>query len=151
MPPKKPVDIHARPLRPLLRPTQPKKKTLPPFFLTMKLRRDIERLLPLGHHQRLRLYFDTYGCIRCSRNDVLYGGNGICGVCLRTIEKRLRKVDKDLLARAPESPPDLQAIYLRPYRSARQLLADLVPKMDKRLTQKREQKSPSRIYMKWLT
>ena len=128
-----------------------KKKSLPPLFLTMKLRRSIERLLPVGHHRRLRLYFDTYGCLRCLHNDVIYGGNGFCHRCLRTIEKRLKKVDRELLARLSDPPPDLEEAYLRPYDSARQLLADLVPKMGKRSTQRKPQpKSPPKVYMKWL-
>jgi hypothetical protein len=128
------------------------RKTLPPLFLTMELRRAIERLLPAGHHQRMRSYFDTHGCIRCSHNDVIYGGNGFCHLCLRMIEKRMRKIDKHLENRISEPPPDLKEAYLRPYTSARQLLADLVPKMDKRTTQKKaEPKHPPKIYLEWLT
>jgi hypothetical protein len=130
---------------------QTKKKSLPPFFLTMKLRRSIERLLPVGHHQRLRLYFETYGCLRCLHNNVIYGGNGFCRGCLSMIGKRLKKVDRELLARFSDPPPNLKEAYLRPYDSARHLLADLVPKMGKRSAQRKpEPKSPPKVYMKWL-
>lgn len=151
MSPKKSIDIHGR-RRGLLSPrTRTIKKTLPPFFLTMKLRRSIERLLPSEHHQRLHLYFDIYGCIRCSRKDVVYGSNGLCNSCLGTIGKRLRKVDNELRARSPEAPPDLNDAYLRPYRSARQLLADMAPKMGKRSIQRNpEPKPPPKVYLKWL-
>jgi hypothetical protein len=149
---KKSISIHGRRTGLLSPRTRRNKQTLPPFFLSMKLRRSIERLLPLEHHQRLHLYFDIYGCIRCSRNDVVYGSNGICNNCLGTIGKRLKKVDNELRARSPEAPPDLNDAYLRPYRSARQLLADLVPKMGTRSTQQKpEPKSPPKVYLKWLT
>jgi hypothetical protein len=154
MSPEKPINFRGRPVRRgvLLMPVRTKKESLPPLFLTMKLRRSIERLLPVGHHQRLRLYFDTYGCLRCLHNNVIYGGNGFCTRCLLTVGKRLKKVDKELRARLSDPPPDLEEAYLRPYNSARELLADLVPKMGKRSTQRKpEPKSPPKVYMKWLT
>jgi hypothetical protein len=154
MPPEKPMNFPGRPARRgvLLTPARTNKKSLPPLFLTAKLRKSIERLLPIGHHRRLRLYFDTYGCLGCLRSDVIYGGNGFCKLCLIKIEKRLRKVDIELQARFSDPLPDLEEAYLRPYNSARQLLADLVPKMGKRSTQRRpEPKSPPKVYMKWLT
>jgi len=105
--------------------------SVPPLFLTVKLRKAIERLLPHRHHQRLRQYFDNYGCLRCSRNNVLYGANGFCMGCINMIGKRMRKLDKELQARKPPLPPKLEETYLRPYNSARQLLADLLPKIGK--------------------
>jgi hypothetical protein len=153
MSPEKPINSHGRPARRgvSLTRVRTKKKSLPPLFLTMKLRRSVERLLPVTHHQRLRLYFDTYGCLRCLRKNVIYGGNGFCTRCLNIIHKRLRIVDRELRARFSDPPPDLEEAYLRPYNSARQLLADLVPKMGKRSTQRKpEPKSPPKVYMKWL-
>jgi len=154
MSPEKLISLQNRPARRegLLTPIRKSKRTLPPFFLTRKLRRSIERLLPAEHHQRLRLYFATYGCLHCHLKDVIYGGNGFCCLCLRAIGKRLRKVDKELRAKLSDRPPDLEEAYLRPYNSARQLLADLVPKMDKRSTQRKpEPKSAPKVYVKWLT
>jgi len=123
---------------------------VPPLFLTIKLRKTIERLLPVGHHQRLRQYFDIYGCLRCSRNNVIYGANGFCKLCINMIGKRMRKVDKELQARKPAPPPNLEETYLRPYNSARQLLADLVPKIGKGpIRGKPEPKSPPKVYLKF--
>lgn len=125
-------------------------QSVPPLFLTVKLRKTIERLLPAGHHQRLRQYFDVYGCLRCSRNNVVYGANGFCMLCINMIGKRMRQVDKELRARKPALPPKLEETYLRPYNSARQLLADLMPKIGKRPIRKRpEPKSPPKIYLKF--
>jgi hypothetical protein len=112
----------------------------------------MEKLLPTEHHQRLRLYFETYGCLHCAHKDAIYGGNGFCRLCLCAIGKRLKKVDQELLKRLSDPPPDLQEVYLRPYRSARHLLADLIPKFGKRSIQRKpEPKSPTKVYMKWLT
>jgi hypothetical protein len=144
------IDRQSR-TRVLSSPVRTNKQCLPPLFVALKLRRSIERLLPEGHHRRLHLYFDTYGGLRCLRVSVLYGANGFCNNCLRTIEKRLRKIDKELQARVADPPPDPDKAYLRPYDSARQLLADLVPKMGKRSTLKKPgPKSPTNVYLKAL-
>jgi len=72
-------------------------------------------------------------------------------VCISMIGKRIRKVDKKLRARKPELGPKLEEIYLRPYNSARQLLADLMPKIGKGLIRKKnsEPKSPPKVYLKF--
>jgi hypothetical protein len=123
---------------------------VPPLFLTSKLRKTIERLLPVGHHRRLRQYFEIYGCLRCSRNNLIYGANGFCLLCIRMIGKRMKKVDKELLASEPDLPPKLEETYLRPYNSARQLLADLMPRIGKGPHRNRpEPKSPPKVYLKF--
>lgn len=154
MSPEKLINLQDRPARRefVLTPVRASGRTLPPFFLTKTLRRSIERLLPAEHHQRLRLYFATYGCLHCHHKEAIYGGNGFCRLCLGAIGKRLKKVDKELRAKLSDPPPDLEEAYLRPYKSARQLLADLVPKMDKKSTQRKpEPKSPPKVYVRWVT
>src|ERR1700719_2498128 len=118
-------------------------ESVPPLFLTVKLRKTIERLLPVEHHQRLRRYFDIYGCLHCSRRRVIYGANGFCRLCISMIGKRIRKVDEELQARRLVTQPKLEETYLQPYNSARQLLADLIQKTAKRsIRGKPEPKSP---------
>lgn len=153
MSPEKPMRYHGRPARRgVLFVRDGTRRSLPPLFLTLKLRKSIERLLPAEHHQRLRLYFDAYGCLHCRHKAAIYGGNGFCRLCLGAIGKRLKKVDKELRAMFSDPSPDLEEEYLRPYSSARHLLADLIPKMGKRLSQRKpEPKSPTKVYMKWLT
>ena len=125
-------------------------RSVPPLFVTFKLRKAIERLLPVRHHQRLHQYFDNYGCLHCSRNNVLYGANGFCMGCINMIGKRMKKVDKELRARKPALPPKLEENYLRPYNSARRLLAALLPKIVKgRVRKKPEPKSPPKVYMRF--
>ena len=123
---------------------------MPPLFLTKKLRKTIERLLPIEHHQRLRQYFDIYGCLHCSRRAVVYGANGFCRLCISMLGKRIRKIDKELQSRKPVPPPKLEEIYLRSYNRARQLLADLRPMIGKRPIQaKPDLKTPTKVYLKF--
>ena len=125
-------------------------ESVPPLFLTVKLRKTIERLLPVEHHQRLRRYFDIYGCLHCSRRRVIYGANGFCRLCISMIGKRIRKVDEELQARRLVTQPKLEETYLQPYNSARQLLADLIQKTAKRsIRGKPEPKSPPKVYVKF--
>ena len=124
--------------------------SVPPLFLTIKLRKAVERLLPVRHYQRLRQYFDVYGCLHCSRKIVLYGANGFCRGCISMIGKRMRKVDKELRARKPALSPKLEEAYLRPYNSARQLLVDLMPNIGKGPIRKKfEPKSPPKVYLRF--
>lgn len=134
----------------LVIPIRSNMRSMPPLFLTIKLRKAIERLLPAEHHQRLRQYFDIYGCLRCSRNNVVYGANGFCMLCINMIGKRIRKVDRELRTREPAHVPRLEETYLRPYNSARQLLADLMPKIGKGLIRKKsDPKSPPKVYLRF--
>ncbi len=153
MSPEEPMKFHGRPARKgILLVQDSTRRGLPPLFLTSRLRKSIERLLPTEHHLRLRLYFETYGCLHCQRKKVIYGGNGFCQRCLNVIRKRLRKVDQRLRTRFSDPSPDLQEEYLRPYSSARHLLADLIPQFGKRSAQRKpEPKSHTKVYMKWLT
>jgi hypothetical protein len=153
MPPKKSLTVFARLIksRRSLARVKPVETTLPPPFLTLKLRRSVERLLPPGHHRRLRLYFETYGCLRCARTKMIYGANGFCICCLRMIEKRLKKIDTKIQASVQAPRPGLEEIYLRPYKAARELLADLVPKIARKSSQnKPESKSPPQTYFRCL-
>jgi hypothetical protein len=137
--------------RNLVIPFRTDKHAVPPLFVTKALRKTIDRMLPSQHHQRLRKYFETYGCMHCSRKSVLYGANGFCMQCIGILGKRLRKIDKLLQASHFDTPPgpDLQAAYLRPYNSARQILADLVPRTNRKsLRRKPEPKSPPKVYLK---
>jgi hypothetical protein len=124
------------------------KSTLPPMFVTLKLRKALEKLLPVEHYKRLRLYFETHGCLTCRRKNKIYGANGFCKPCLGTIEKRLRKLDRKLQISVPSAEPDLADRFVRPYRTACELLADLIPRVNRRLGQvKPEPKAKPRVYL----
>ena len=68
----------------------------PPWFLEKKELKKIQRMLPDFYHKRLRYYFDSFGCIRCGRKDVIYCCGGLCSGCQWTIYNRLRKSDKEM-------------------------------------------------------
>jgi hypothetical protein len=128
--------------------TERMKSTLPPMFVTIKLRKAIEKLLPVEHYRRLRLYFDTYGCLCCRRKTMIYGANGFCKPCLGTIEKRLRRLDGKLQASVPVRQPDFADRFVLPHRTARELLADLIPRVNRRLGQtKAEPKALPKVYL----
>src|SRR5260370_17673159 len=129
MSPEKRIEFHGRPARKgvLLTPVRARRKSLPPLFLSLKLRRTIERLLPAGHHQRLRLYFDTYGCLRCLHNDVIYGGNGFFLRCLPMIYNRLNKSEKQPQARLSDPPPTPEEAFPLPFNPPLQLPSALLP------------------------
>jgi len=125
-------------------------QSVPPLFLTKKLRKSIERVLPVAHHQRMRGYFDVHGCLHCSRKSVVYGANGFCRLCISMIGKRIRKIDKELQAIKPVPPPKVEEVYLRSYRCARQLLADLRPMSDKGPTRRKSDFTPpNKVYVKF--
>lgn len=54
---------------------------LQPWFLPTRTARLIKNLLPPDFRQRLRDYFDDYGCLRCRRRKVPYQSNGMCRRC----------------------------------------------------------------------
>lgn len=70
-----------------------------PWFVPKPIYLAIRRLLPNIHLMKMRHYFDDYGCLRCSRADVLYGASGLCHSCnvvvrsriMASLKKRLKK------------------------------------------------------------
>lgn len=38
----------------------------------------VARVMPFGCRKRLRLFFSGFGCMRCRRKNVRYGGSGVC-------------------------------------------------------------------------
>ena len=97
----------------------------PPWFVPMNVFRQLQAMLPRYYRERLRLYFDRYGCIRCKRKDRLYRGSGLCDFCLPLIEDRLKQVDKQMKKQHAERPRAPADRFLRGRAKARALLADL--------------------------
>lgn len=60
-----------------------------PWLVPRKTYLAIARLVPREYVQKMRAYFDDYGCIRCDERTGLYGGNGMCSRCRSVIWKRL--------------------------------------------------------------
>jgi hypothetical protein len=96
----------------------------PPWFLSKGVKMQIEALVPPYYHKRFRLYFDRYGCVRCSRKRVLYAGCGLCLPCLGLISDRLKRLDGRLKSLIGPDPRVSNVAFLRRRRVARELLAD---------------------------
>jgi len=101
-----------------------KLKIFLPWFLNKELLRRIEELLPYYYHARFRLYFNRYGCMRCSKKNVMYGCNGLCPKCLALISDRLKRSDRAMKRRYGVDPASAPHALLRRMMSARELLAD---------------------------
>jgi hypothetical protein len=97
----------------------------PPWFLNKTTMRKIEALLPHYYHKRLRFYFDLYGCIRCSRTNVIYSCSGLCLGCKWTVDDRLRRSDRKLKRAYGQSPKIPSALFLKRFTTAQELLKDL--------------------------
>jgi hypothetical protein len=93
--------------------------------LEKKELKKIQRMLPDFYHKRLRYYFDSFGCIRCGRKDVIYCCGGLCSGCQWTVYNRLQKSDKEMkrhYSASKSHPPSSR--LLRRYRAAQELLRD---------------------------
>ena len=96
-----------------------------PWFVSREIYQQMYGLLPKIYFRRLSTYFKRYGCLRCSRRLVLYGGNGLCKPCLGLVSDRLKVCDRVLERRyAPYF--DKGDRYLHRAKTARALLSDLV-------------------------
>jgi hypothetical protein len=97
---------------------------IPPWFLSDSVKKQVEAIVPGYYHKRFRLYFDRYGCVRCSRKKVLYAGSGLCVRCIGLIGDRLKRLDAKLRSMVSVEPKAGNQAFLRRRRTARELLAD---------------------------
>src|SRR6202453_5443549 len=51
------------------------------WFLPRHSRLAINSLIPPGYRNKMRAYFDDYGCMICGDRDVVYDCNGMCIPC----------------------------------------------------------------------
>jgi hypothetical protein len=92
-----------------------------PWFLPNKIAREIRKLVPRDHEQRMISYFAEHGCIKCDEKDALYAGNGFCIFCRTKLQKRLKSIAIQLSrALAPES---YGMKFIRDAAQARRLLS----------------------------
>jgi hypothetical protein len=98
-----------------------------PWFLPNKTSRAIRHLIPQGHQTRMIDYFAHYGCMRCDKRDVSYGGNGFCKMCRGKLQLRLWRCIK---RRAAAVTPNRYGLkYLADVRDAQKLLKGFPPSM----------------------
>lgn len=61
-----------------------------PWFLPRASRLAINSLIPPDYRNKMRFYFDDYGCMVCGKHE-LYESNGMCFACHRLVRSRLKK------------------------------------------------------------
>jgi len=96
-----------------------------PWFLTVSLRKRVQKLLPRYYYYRLRLYFAKYGCISCKRKNAQYWSNSLCRECYFTIAARFRRTDEKLQTQFNLDQQGAARTFLRRLESAKRLLGDL--------------------------
>jgi hypothetical protein len=79
----------------------------------------------------------------------MYVCNGLCRPCLNVIVKRLKRTDRILEKEYGKYTDNRDDAYLQRYRTAREMLSDLVPKVRKKSSvQGLVGKPAPRIYLK---
>jgi hypothetical protein len=64
------------------------------WFLPRSLAFQVHRLLPKEYREKMRHYFDDYGCLRCNRRSASYGACGLCRACYKKVLYQLASVLK---------------------------------------------------------
>jgi len=77
---------------------------LQPWFIPKDIYLTMRSLLPSIHLLKMRYYFEDFGCLRCERNDVLYGSNGLCEGCSGLIRGRVKRALQRRLRQAGIRP-----------------------------------------------
>lgn len=72
-----------------------------PWFLPRASRLAIGALIPPGYRNKMRFYFDDYGCMICGKRE-LYDANGMCLPCHHLIRRRLATSFRRRLVGKPE-------------------------------------------------
>lgn len=67
----------------------PRELAFQPWFLPKASRLAINSLISPDYRNKMRAYFDDYGCMRCGKHDV-YDCNGMCLPCNQLIRRRLK-------------------------------------------------------------
>ena len=96
-----------------------------PWFLPRKSLLAISALIPPGYRNKMRAYFDDYGCMICGRMDVIYDALGMCIGCHQTIRRRLKRSVRRRMTRKPDDRADL--FMLRRAKLAKKLLGRFSP------------------------
>jgi hypothetical protein len=96
-----------------------------PWFLPRQSRLAINALIPPGYRNKMRAYFDDYGCMICGGVNVVYDANGMCIPCFQTIGRRLRQSVRRRMTGKPDDRADL--FMLRRANLAKKLLGRFSP------------------------
>jgi hypothetical protein len=100
---------------------------LQPWFLDKRCAAAIARMVPDTFRDKMRFYFDDWGCLICKTKTRRYGSNGMCQICVRRIQKRLLLCLRKRAGKSSiPSPTKKPAVEVERVASARILLRDLV-------------------------
>jgi hypothetical protein len=78
-----------------------------PWFLPKCSRLAINAIIPPGYRNKMRAYFDDYGCMVCGGMDLVYDSNGMCIRCHQTVVRRLRQSVRRRMTGKPDDRADL--------------------------------------------
>jgi hypothetical protein len=85
----------------------------------------INAIVPRAYYQRMRVYFELYGCLVCHAMKETYFSCGMCRRCSVRVRDRLARCDRVLAKRQSDAVEPISTDMATRIRSARSLLADL--------------------------
>jgi hypothetical protein len=97
-----------------------------PWFLPKHSHLAINSMIPPGYRNKMRNYFDDYGCMICGEMDLVYASNGMCVGCHGTIRKRILRCVGRRVSRKPDNRVDL--FMIRRAKLAKKILGKFSPK-----------------------
>lgn len=120
---------------------------LQPWFLPKRVQLTIARVIPPNYRNKMRAYFDDYGCMICTRDDY-YEANGMCRPCFQTVQRNLLA---SVRRRMKAKPGDrFDSLLLRKARIAKKLLGEF-PKPKKSVSGRcRVETNPVEEALRWL-
>jgi hypothetical protein len=62
---------------------------LQPWFLPLESAIQVRNCIPPEYRNKMRYYFDDYGCLKCEKKTVPYSANGLCRRCLGHTQLRM--------------------------------------------------------------
>jgi hypothetical protein len=98
---------------------------LQPWFLSQDTACAIRRIIPDLFLNKMRYYFEDWGCLVCGSKRRIYMSNGMCKQCVTRIRKRLFSSLERRRMTASEGPASDLVSGEERVRSARILLCDL--------------------------
>jgi hypothetical protein len=96
-----------------------------PWFLPRHSRLAINSIIPPGYRNKMRAYFDDYGCMICGGMDLIYDANAMCIRCHKTVRRRLWMSVKRRMQSHPEDRADL--FMIRRAKLAKKILGRFSP------------------------
>ena len=85
----------------------------------------INAIVPRAYYERMRVYFEFYGCLVCHKKTGTYYSCGMCQRCSVRVRDRLARCTRVLAKRQSETVEPISTEIETKIRSARLLLADL--------------------------